>query len=229
MEKTVDVIPILLFVVFSLTAVEKHLWSWRDTWRSGPAASPHTWLCGQLLMLLFVFSLESCWGAPMVTERHLKRWSSFRSPSLALWTTTPSQFRSALSETKQEKNMPTLCFATSAPFCRIRSLWVSRIHNYLYGSGSFYQIRKKLIKTLICTVLWLLKNFLSLKTGVDVSWESDKQKKSCCHLENPGFRIRIDLMRIRIRIRIQHFFLLRIRIPDPDPVFDDLKLKKIYN
>ncbi len=31
-------------------------------------------------------------------------------------------------------------------------------------------------------------------------------------LLQPGFRIRIDLMRIRIRIRIQHFFLLRIRI-----------------
>jgi hypothetical protein len=33
----------------------------------------------------------------------------------------------------------------------------------------------------------------------------------------PGFRIRIDLMRIRIRIRIQNFLKLRIRIPDLDP------------
>jgi hypothetical protein len=32
----------------------------------------------------------------MVTERHLKRWSSFRSLSPDLWTTTPSQFRSAI-------------------------------------------------------------------------------------------------------------------------------------
>jgi hypothetical protein len=33
----------------------------------------------------------------------------------------------------------------------------------------------------------------------------------CLQLLQPGFRIRIDLMRIRIRIRIQHFFLLLIR------------------
>ncbi len=49
-----------------------------------------------------------------------------------------------ITETKMEKIMPTLCFATSAPFCMIRSLWVSRIRSYrIFTDPDPSIIRKK--------------------------------------------------------------------------------------
>ncbi len=44
----------------------------------------------------------------------------------------------------------------------------SVIVNCLYGSGSFHKLAKKFRKPLISTVLWLLFDLLSLKTGVNV-------------------------------------------------------------
>ncbi len=44
-------------------------------------------------------------------------------------------------------------------------------------SGSFYHEAKKVRKTLIHTVLWLLYDFLSLKNYVNVASKSNKQKK----------------------------------------------------
>ncbi len=46
----------------------------------------------------------------------------------------------------------------------------------MYGSGSFYHQAKKVRKTLIPTVLWLLLDFLSLKNDVNVPSKSNKQK-----------------------------------------------------
>ncbi len=58
---------------------------------------------------------------------------------------------------------------------------------YGSGSGSFYQA-KRVRKTLIPTVLWLLLDFLSLKNDVNVPSKSNKQKfffklVFCWHLE----------------------------------------------
>ncbi len=46
----------------------------------------------------------------------------------------------------------------------------------IYGSGSFYHQAKKVRKTLIPTVFWLLLDFLSLKNDIYVSSKSNKQK-----------------------------------------------------
>ncbi len=51
-----------------------------------------------------------------------------------------------------------------------------RIRHYLYGS--FHHQAKKVRKTLICTVLWLLYDFLLLKTNVNIASKSKKYRKT---------------------------------------------------
>jgi hypothetical protein len=59
-------------------------------------------------------------------------------------------------------NLGSICFLTSQV----------RIRHYLYGSesgsGSFHPESKKVRKTLISTVLWLLYDFLTLKNDDNV-------------------------------------------------------------
>jgi hypothetical protein len=54
---------------------------------------------------------------------------------------------------------------------------VSQRYGARYGSGSFYHQAKIVRKTLIPTVLFLIFHFLSLKNDVNVTSQSNKQKK----------------------------------------------------
>jgi hypothetical protein len=56
-----------------------------------------------------------------------------------------------------------------------RASWI-RIRKYLYGSGSFRQQAKKLIRVLISDVSCLPNDFLSLRTDANVPTKSNKPK-----------------------------------------------------
>jgi hypothetical protein len=64
--------------------------------------------------------------------------------------------------------------------------WTSRIWSVIildgsgsgFGSRSFHHTAKRVIKTLISTVLWLLNDVLSLKNDINVSSKSNKPKKT---------------------------------------------------
>ncbi len=54
--------------------VEERLWSWRDSWTGSSFRSLSPALCMTVdVVLIFVLRTESCWEAPMVTKKHLKR------------------------------------------------------------------------------------------------------------------------------------------------------------
>ncbi len=53
-----------------------------------------------------------------------------------------------------------------------------RISDYLYGSGSFHQQAKNLRLTMISSVLSLLNDMLSLKTGVSVRYRYLRNKQN---------------------------------------------------
>jgi hypothetical protein len=57
------------------------------------------------------------------------------------------------------------------------SFWASRIRIRHYLYRSFHPQAKKVYKTLISALLWLFKDFLSLKTDANVASKNNKQKK----------------------------------------------------
>ncbi len=84
------------------------------------------------------------------------------------------------------------------------SFWASRIRIRHYLYRSFHPQAKKVYKTLISALLWLFKDFLSLKTDANVASKNNKQKK----LEKKlifgwlaSQKATDDKSRIRIRIR----------------------------
>ncbi len=66
-----------------------------------------------------------------------------------------------------------------------------------YGSGSFYHQAKRVRKTMIPTVLWLLYDFLSLKNDINVFSKNNKQK----NFKYVSF-LNVSDEKSRIRIRI---------------------------
>ncbi len=62
------------------------------------------------------------------------------------------------------------------------SFWAFRIRisNYLNGFGSFHQQAKRLRKTLISTVMWLVHDLISLKTVLNVPVVCYKRNKKTC-------------------------------------------------
>ncbi len=81
-----------------------------------------------------------------------------------------------------------------------------RIRNYLCRSVSFHQEAKKLLKTLLSTVLWLLDNFLPLNTEINLPTESIiknilKATEEKSRIRNPEVRILIHIHITKSRIR----------------------------